>query len=200
MYEAGKAVYRRLSEPGFVGRYIKGTVIDIGAGNDPISGYAEFFPLATHYAAWDKENGDAQEMASVRDEFFDTVHSSHTLEHMRDPAIALGNWFRIVAPNGHLIVVVPDEDMYEKGMWPSIHNHDHKHSFTVWKERSWCPASINLLDLLRTLGPRADIVKVQRLVTTFRHRLPKDIDQTMSIVGECAIEVIVRKREANERV
>jgi hypothetical protein len=57
-----------------------------------------------------------------------------------------------------LIVIVPDEDFYEQGWWPSLFNHDHKHTFTL-NERSWSPVSINVRKLIESL-PGADIISI----------------------------------------
>ena len=70
-------------------------------------------------------------MRGVPDASYDFVHSSHTLEHMRDAAEALCNWWRILAPGGYLIVVVPDWELYEQGVWPSQWNSDHKQRFSL---------------------------------------------------------------------
>ena len=136
MYETSKAVQRRLHDPNFISRYFKGSGIDIGPGNDPLREYVELFPLMT-VVSWDKAEGDAEDMIGCRDETFDFVHASHCLEDMNDPQVALTNWFRILKPGGHLIVTVPDEDMYEQGIFPSEFNTDHKWTFTIWKSHSW---------------------------------------------------------------
>src|SRR3546814_12230808 len=68
----------------------------------------------------------------------------------------LRNWFRILKPGGHLIVTVPDEDLYEQGIFPSAYNPDHKWTFTIWKAASWSPKSRNLIDLVRSLGEAAE--------------------------------------------
>lgn len=197
MYETSKAVMRRLHEPGFVGRYFVGEGIDIGCGPDPISRYSLQFPLMEALKSWDLPDGDAQLMAGVDDESFDFVHSSHCLEHVHDPVEALANWFRILRPYGHLVVIVPEEDLYEQGVWPSTFNPDHKSTFTIWKPpgASWSPASVNVLELLQTLGPRAEILKIQRLEAGYFFHQAR-MDQTQLPTGECAIEFVVRKREA----
>jgi SAM-dependent methyltransferase len=194
-YECGKAVMRRLHEPGFGTRYFVGAGLDIGAGPDGLSHYQDLFPAITSVRDWDLPDGDAQLLASVPEAAYDFVHSSHCLEHMRDPAEALQHWFRVVKPLGHLIVLVPDEDLYEQGVWPSTFNSDHKRTFTIHKPGSWSPVSTNVTDLLATLGPRAKVIKLQLLDLTFRYHAPR-VDQTGSIVGECAIEFIVRKLPA----
>jgi hypothetical protein len=45
---------------------------------------------------------------------------------MHDPEAALRQWWALVRPGGYLVVVVPHEDLYEQGMWPSAFNSDHK--------------------------------------------------------------------------
>lgn len=86
---------------------------------------------------WDWEDGDAQFLASVSDGEFDFVHSSHCLEHLVDPRKGLRNRLRVGRPGGYLVVTVPDEDLYEQGIFPSTFNQDHKWTFTIWKARSW---------------------------------------------------------------
>lgn len=132
--ETGKACRRRSTDPRFTGRWMAGSCIDIGAGSDGLSRYVKLFPKITGVREWDLSDGDAQLMEGVADESFDTVHSSHTLEHMRDVEEALDNWWRILKPGGHLVVVVPDWELYEQGIWPSTFNPDHKHRFTTSRE------------------------------------------------------------------
>ena len=100
---------------------------------------------------WDLTDGDALEMKGVASDSVDFVHSSHCLEHMKDPARALRSWLRVVRPGGHLIVTVPDEDLYEQGIWPSLFNRDHKATFRIDKPESWSPVSFDLRALLHGL-------------------------------------------------
>lgn len=193
-YECGKAVMRRLHEPGFGTRYFVGDGIDIGGGYDTLWNYRELFPGMRSCRNWDVEDGDAQEMAGVPDETFDFVHSSHCLEHMVDPYAAIANWFRILRPGGYLIVLVPDEDLYEQGVWPSTWNNDHKHSFTLWKFNSWNrPVSVNVFELISRLGQLAEPIKLARLEHSYFYALDERIDQTQLVTGECAVEFVVRK-------
>ena len=62
---------------------------------------------------------------------------------------------------------------------------------------SWSQRSLNVLDLVRDLGPAAEPVKIEQLVSTYRFNLPR-YDQTLSSVGECGIEIVIRKRPAEE--
>ncbi|HWT28289.1 MAG TPA: class I SAM-dependent methyltransferase [Methylophilaceae bacterium] len=197
MYEASKALMRRLHDIRFATRYFVGNGIDIGCGPDPVSQYQEQFPLMRSCRSWDMPDGDAQLLASVADEAFDFVHSSHCLEHMRDPREALQHWLRVLKPGGHLIVTVPDEDLYEQGIFPSTNNSDHKWTFTIAKQASWSGRSVNLCTLLSEFAVVAQVIKIELLDASFRYGLQR-MDQTMTPVGECAIEFILRKWPAAE--
>ncbi len=149
--------------------------------------------------AWDLPDGDAEILAGIENNTFDFVHSSHCLEHMRDARNALNNWIRVLKPGGHLVCIIPDEDLYEQGVFPSTFNSDHKHTFTIHKKQSWSGNSINLLDLLSSIDADVEIKKIELLDATFRYDLNKRFnltrfDQTMTPVGECAIEFVLRKR------
>lgn len=192
MKECSKAIPRRLAQANFARRYFVGDGIDIGGAPDPLALYAGLFPLVRSIRTWDVADGDAQHMAGVPDGAYDFVHSSHCLEHLPDPAAALVQWLRILRPGGTMVVLVPDEDLYEQGHFPSDFNAGHRWTFSVWKATSWSARSLNVLDLLRALGPAARPERVELLDATYRYDLPR-LDQTRTPVGECAIEFIVRR-------
>jgi len=197
MKECSKSIVRRLNSPGFVSRYFRGRGVDIGGAPDPLALYTSLFPLVEDVRTWDLEDGDAQFMAGVPDNHFDFVHSSHCLEHLHDPAEGLQNWLRVLKPGGYLIVCIPDEDLYEQGVFPSTFNRDHKRTFTIFKPKSWSAHSVNVLELIQTLGLEAETVKVELIDAAYRYELPR-FDQTLTPVSESAIEFIIRKRTAEE--
>lgn len=139
--ETSKAFSRRAAE-GYFEQFLVGRGIDIGCGDDPVT--ADCFH-------WDREQGDAQYVAGIPLESFDWVYSSHCLEDLANPWAALLRWWELLRPGGHLLVVVPDEDLYEQGFWPSRFNPDHRWTFTVHKSRSWSPVSVNVTDLVAAL-------------------------------------------------
>ena len=145
---------------------------------------------------WDLDDGDAQVMAGVPDEAYDFVHSSHCLEHMRDPTEAFANWLRICRPGGYVIITIPDEDLYEQGRFPSTFNRDHKTTWTISKSQSWSPVSINLFNFLGQFGNQIEILKVELINDAFVYDQRRH-DQTL-LAAECAIEFVVRKRPADE--
>jgi hypothetical protein len=136
----------------FIKKYLTGRVIDIGAGNDLVCQHAENF---------DKEHGDANKITEYRKiEAYDSVHSSHCLEHMCNPKIALAEWWSLIKMDGYLVLVVPDENLYEQGFWPSLFNGDHKNTFRINEEKSWSPVSWNILDLIGEL-PNVEIISYE---------------------------------------
>ena len=136
----------------FLRTYLSGRVIDIGAGGDLVCAHAEGFDVA---------DGDANTITRFRERgAYDAVHSSHCLEHMHDPAAALAEWWALVRPGGYLVLVVPDEDLYEQGIWPSIFNRDHKSTFRLGKPDSWSPVSHDIRRLVEAL-PASEIVSAE---------------------------------------
>jgi len=122
--ETGKANARR-KEEGWFDKYAPPHLsgIDIGCGHDPLN--------ATFHR-YDKifGSGNAQLMKDIPDNKYHTVYTSHVLEHMSNPIITIKNWHRICKANGHIIVIVPHRDLYEKRKTlPSKFNGDHK---TFW--------------------------------------------------------------------
>src|ERR1700741_2393168 len=167
MKECSKSIMRRLGDSNFTRRYFVGRGLDVGGKPDPLILYRELFCRMETVRTWDWEDGDGQFLPDVPDGEFDFVHSSHCLEHLVDPAAGLLNWFRVLREGGHLIVTVPDEDLYEQGQFPSTFNRDHKWTFTIWKSKSWSDRSINVLDLLRGLSPAAEVVKLEQLNASY---------------------------------
>ena len=133
--------------------YLSGRGIDIGCGIDPVRADVERF---------DVEQGDANRITSFVTDIssYDYVFSSHCLEHMHDPDGALKEWWKLVRPGGVMIVIVPDEDLYEQGYWPSLFNPDHKCTFSISKQSSWSPVSRNLADMTQSL-PDAEPVSLR---------------------------------------
>lgn len=146
------------SRPGMVERgvfetLLRGNGIDIGAGDDPL--------VVEHGTvfAWDKEHGDASTLPGIGPEERDFVYSSHALEHLEDIPKALKRWVEVLKPGGCLYVVVPDYTLYEQHCWPSRHNSDHKHSFSLeltkrraGRDTHWGFSDIN--DMVEAMGMR----------------------------------------------
>lgn len=186
--EQSKSAKRRFNDGKFHNQYFVGRGVDIGAGKDSVAQYVKVFRGIVDVDSWDVPNGDAQYMKTVSDGVYDFVHSSHCLEHMVDPAVALLNWIRITKIGGHLIITIPDAHLYERDKWPSRFNGDHKWRFTT-DNRFKGTNVINVLDLL---SKQPIIVKRIELIDDF---FDDDIegDQTRLPNTECSIEIILQK-------
>lgn len=163
-------------------RYLVGKGIDIGAGATPVR--PDCF-------IWDVEQGDAQRMDGLDPESFDWVFSSHAIEHMRNVHEALHNWWKLVKPGGYLIVVGPDEDLYEQHCWPSLFNDDHKFTFSIDKWQSWSPVSLNYFDLIKNL-PNHKVICLETLDTGYKYGQEGIEDQTQMGV-DASIGCVIQK-------
>lgn len=170
MGETSKRASQRSAEKWF-DKYLVGEGIDIGSGDDPVSPEAR---------QWDIKDGDAQYLHGVEDGSFDWVYSSHCLEHMVDPAVALSNWWRVLRPGGHLIVMVPDEDLYEQAVWPSVNNTDHKSTWSIFKTETWSPVHHSLAQELAQL-PKAQIVSLRLYDTEYDYTLHQKVGAKLLI-------------------
>lgn len=176
--ETSKAKQRRIREA-FFARYCNGKGFDIGYGGDL---------LTEDCIGWDIENGDAQYLKGVNHSRFDFVYSSHTLEHMVNPDIALKHWWCVLKSGGYLILYVPHRDLYEKKKTlPSRWNADHKHFFLLDKDEK--PDTIGIIPL------------VQRALSGFEIVYAKECSEGHTITdpelhsdGEYSIEVVVQKK------
>ena len=69
---------------------------------------------------------------------FDTIFSSHFLEHTRNPCDYILNWHAHLNPGGHLVLYLPEKSAYN-----NFENPEHLHNwsyddFMFWFKRSFC--------------------------------------------------------------
>jgi SAM-dependent methyltransferase len=176
--ETSKARERRLRE-GFFEKYCVGKGLDIGFGGDLI------LPDAR---GWDFEHGDAQYLKGVKNNSFDYVYSSHTLEHVFDVETTLRNWWRILKPGGHLILYIPHRDLYEKKKeLPSIFNPTHQRFFLI--EQDEPPHTVGIVPLLKKTLSGYEIIYAKEC--SEGHTVT---DPLLHSDGEYSIEVVVKKQ------
>lgn len=113
--------------------FLGASCLDIGCGADKV------FP---HFIGLDSKKdtklfgvemkpdivGDCARIPLFADGAFECVFSSHTLEHITDYKAALAEWWRLVAPGGHLVLYLPHRDLYPR-IGTEGANPDHKHDF-----------------------------------------------------------------------
>jgi SAM-dependent methyltransferase len=136
-------------------KYLTGEGIDFGCEVDPVPGATVLVDgqqaIAHRFGATHEVHiRDVNEpfddwFAAGRQ--FDFVYSSHLLEHVLNPHAFLSTCCRLLKPGGHLILVLPDEDMY----WPRSHpwaNPDHRWwDLNPTKVTRWTRAAFGRQDL-----------------------------------------------------
>jgi len=191
MKETMKANERRERTKIFKEKIFKGAGIDIGCGPDILQ--KSVFTEITSIKPFDRQDGNAQFIDKYETpESYDFVYSSNCLEHMIAPLDALKSWFALVKDGGYLVFTVPDEDLYEQGVFPSKFNLDHKWTFTIFKKKTWSPRSVNVTSLLQGLD-NCRILKVELIDTNYDYS-KKGVDQTLG-KAEAFIEVIIQKNK-----
>jgi SAM-dependent methyltransferase len=96
-------------------RYAKGILVDIGCGVKPYESI--FLPYVSRYVGIDLHNspygtskidllGSAYQ-TNLASSFCDLVLCTEVLEHLKEPGQALKEFYRILKPNGRLILTVP---------------------------------------------------------------------------------------------
>ena len=125
-------------------------------------------------------------MASIEDEKFWTVYASYTLVYIREYDTAIKNWYRILKIGGHLIIVVPHRDMYEKKIeLPSQWNKNHT---TFWlPETSDPPNTMSLRHTVLNAIPECEVVSFKILDYDYNSNGDRHP------MGEYSIEMIVAK-------
>jgi hypothetical protein len=177
--ETGKRHERRLRQ-GWFDTFIRGEGIDIGTGGDP---------LTPTCRTWEVLDGDAQLMEGVEG-LYDWVYSSHCLEHVKDPTAALHRWWELVKVGGHLVVVVPDEDLYEQRQWPSLFNAEHQSTWSLGKPltSSWSPVHRSLSEELHSL-PGGQVRSLQLCDEGYDYSLQGVVTAAVIVPTEMALEL-----------
>ena len=175
--ETFKAKNRRDKE-NFFSLYCNGKGLDVGYGGDL---------LVSNCIGWDIEDGDAQYIEKISNEDFDFLYSSHLLEHLDDPNVAIKNWWRVIKKNGFMILYLPERDLYEKKKTlPSRFSLDHKHYFKI--ENDEAPDTIGILPLLKRNLKDYKVIYSKICDEGFTIKDPKKHSN-----GEYSIEIIVQK-------
>ena len=172
--------YKRRVESGFINKYLRGKVIDIG-----YKGYEEknIVPVVENAIGFDLDwpGYDGKNMP-FEDESFDCVYASHVLEHIEDYSYALREWFRILKTGGYMIIAVPHKYLYEKrDKLPSRWNADHKRFYT--------PSSL-LYEIETSLIPNT--YRIRHLIDD-DEGYNYEIGPDKHCGGCCQIELVIQK-------
>jgi len=90
--------------------YVKGIVLDAGSGDG--ERYKSFFKFDKYITLDIDSSHGAEIVGSVEDipaesERFDSVVSTQVLEHVKNPQKAVEEFYRVLKPDGHCLVTVP---------------------------------------------------------------------------------------------
>lgn len=108
-------------------KYTRGRVLEIGCGMEKAFPHFIGYDSGHHFGKGGADIvGDAASLSLFADESFDSVFSSHVLEHMEDMQAALAEWCRVIKPGGYLCLYVPSANLYPKCGEEGA-NPDHKH-------------------------------------------------------------------------
>lgn len=107
----------------------RGAILDVGPGDDPLVW------RGISALPFDREQGDANKIDTYfPPESFDCVHGSQVMEHLHNPADFIKRCLIILRPGGWIVQCVPCYDHYEHRLFPSVHNPDHKGTFSLWRK------------------------------------------------------------------
>lgn len=89
-------------------KYAKGDLLDAGCGNMPYK--LLFFKKVMKYQGLDLKDADI--IGSVldipkKDASYDTILSTQVIEHVTDPAKMMIEFYRVLKPNGYVILTAP---------------------------------------------------------------------------------------------
>ena len=126
-------------------QYIIGDVLDIGCGVHKITPNAtgvdgRLLPgvdvVCEHEDIWEKVRAFRKDNNFIS--VFDTIYSSHFLEHLPDQYGAIKVWEMMLKRGGHLILYLPHGDNYDNKENPE-HMVDIKYDpFMFWIKRAFC--------------------------------------------------------------
>lgn len=108
-------------------KYTRGRVLEIGCGQEKAYPHFTGYDSGHHFGKGAADIiGDAADLSLFADGSFDSVFSSHVLEHMIDMTGAINEWGRVIKPGGYLCLYVPSANLYPKCGEHGA-NPDHKH-------------------------------------------------------------------------
>lgn len=113
--------------------------MDLGASSCPIVAWAILVDLPLEaYQHYADRPGDivhwrgSAEQLPFKDGVLDFVHASHLLEDFQEWPPLLNEWDRVLKPNGHIIIAVPDRERFRAAVAGGQgDNLNHKHESHV---------------------------------------------------------------------
>lgn len=184
MKEALKAYMRRRGET-FWNNVFTGNGLCVGNEDNMLK--KEWYPniktIETGTGRW------YYDLQTFKAESFDFVNLGECLEHETSVFTAALAWLHLVKPGGHLVVTVPDFNLYEAKKWPSVFNVDHKWSFSIGGKKEH-EQHLSVLEFLSKM-PGIQVLRINLADSNYNYA-DSETDQTLGR-AECGIEIVVKK-------
>lgn len=193
MYENTKATFLRWCQNRLYHQVFKGEGLHVHPGDDPLK--AKNFPLVKSIKTVNLKNFNLKDDGLEELGEFDFILFTGLVGYENEPKEVIDHLLKNVKSKGHLILTVPDEDLYEQGTFPSIFNKGHKRTFSIHKQESWSGKHVNLIDVIDSIE-NASCRKIELIDTNYNYSLiGTGVDQTVQFVDgvEACIEVVLRK-------
>lgn len=134
VYHSEAAKFRELDAM----KYVTGGIADVGAGSDKIT------PDAFAYDGRPVEGVD-QIQTGLKELFigdikpeYDTIFSSHFLEHVTDPDDYILSWSEFLVSGGHLVLYLPEKSHYDSHQNPEHMFNWSYEDFMFFFKRAFC--------------------------------------------------------------
>lgn len=93
-------------------KYLTGNILDIGCGPIKSLENADTVDLLRDANYQLKDKDDIHKLHKIIEKKYDCIISSHLLEHLEHPDLAIQSWVDLLGPKGKLILYLPDASYY----------------------------------------------------------------------------------------
>lgn len=192
MNQSRQLALRRAQDPAFLHGYFSGVGLDMGAGNDPVSDYANLFPAIEQLIAWNVNERDVVHMDDAPADVFDFIHSD-CLGRFTNPAQVLARWLELIKPGGYLILTLPVDPRAENGL-PHGLDAGHERTFTLDRPDVAVAGSTNVLDLVNGASSVSSCERICLLREFDENRQAGSVHRPHRATAY-AIEIVLCKRD-----
>lgn len=114
-------------------QFIRGRIADVGAGHDKITPDADGYDGRPLHGV--DNIGDGCFLGNA---WYDTIFSSHFLEHTRNPFEYIEDWRDHLNVGGHIVLYLPEKTLYNNYNNPEHMHNWSREDFMFWFRRSFC--------------------------------------------------------------
>ena len=190
-----KAYMRWFEDARYFTRFIIGDGILLApfmAVDNHIGYNLEYFPLLRHCHYINDHHFD-NTLDKIMPQSLDFIIDNGSLCFVDNPIANIKKWLSKVKIGGHIILYLPDEDMYlgKQGL-PKHMFADMCNSFTITKKESF-QYSYNITDMLNNINDMAQAIQIIKCDHGYRDNDISGKAQEYYVFCESAIEIIIRR-------